>query len=364
MIEQLFTADALDPAWFAPAFSVRVPLGEVDRVRRELVAAHGAWRGAERQGGARWLVALERARVPVRLTLDDQGRVASLLLDPPAVVAASLEAAVAAFDALPGQVGLLVLEDGAERVARHPDTPLGAGSAFKLLVLRELAAAVAAGRLAWSTTVALRPGWRSPGSGMLRDWPEGLPVSVGSLAALMMAQSDNTATGALMDLIGRRHLDAAAAPCNRPLLTPRELLGLRYAGGTGQLADWRSGDAARRRRMLEAFRPGEDLPDAVPGQVPADIDYLFTARELCGLIASVAELPLTRINPGVADGLGWDWAAFKSGTTTTSASLTVLAARGMRRVCVAALWNAAPAVDRARLRTITRSLLATIAVDA
>ena len=105
----------------------------------------------------------------------------------------------------PGQTSVAVarLGDGApELIASiEPDRPLAIGSAFKLFILAELSRQVAAGERRWSDVVTLDR--RSIPSGVLQGWPRGSPLTLHTLAALMISQSDNTR-------------DRHAAPRRRP----------------------------------------------------------------------------------------------------------------------------------------------------
>jgi beta-lactamase class A len=361
-IERVFTAERLDSTWFAPVLLAEMPIARWERLRTDMIERNGAFRGTVGEG-ARWRAVFDRAAVPTHVALDDRGRLTALLFDRPVAIFADLPSAVAAFDALPGKVGLLVRENGHERAARNPDLPLGAASAAKMLVLREVAAAVREGRLAWSTVVELRPEWRAPSVGLLSDWPAGTPVTIATLAALMMSISDNTAADALMAVVGRERLDAVAPDRERPLRTMREWLMLRYGAASSLVERWRAagGDGTdalqERRQVLAELPPGLAVTF---GAGRAEIDFDFSARELCGLIESVGDLPATRINPGIAAGLGWDWVAHKDGRSATSESHAVLAGQADRRVCVAAVWNTAEGVERERFQILVRGLLAVL----
>ncbi len=359
---RVFRSETLDTRWFAPALLVEVPIARLTSARDQLVKAHGPYRTAQRDGD-RWTIVLAQARVPARIAFDSRGRIRSLFFERAVAVPETLARAIAAIEALPGQRGFLVLDGERERAAREPDRPFGAGSAFKLLVLREYASALRAGRLKPHDVVALRPEWKAPGSGMIGTWPEGTGLAVGTLATMMIAISDNTATDALMDRIGRGALDAAAPSRNRPLMTTRELHLLRVHPDPRALAQWRTGDVAARRAVLAALPSGRNLPQVWGDALAHDVDYLFTPRELCALIAEVGERPELRVNPGPAASLGWDWSAYKGGSTDTSISATILAGKGERRVCMAAAWNVTPYIERDRFLTAMRGVLAALATE-
>jgi hypothetical protein len=360
--ERFFTATNLEAAWFAPFVLEEVPLARLTRIRDELLRQHGGFRDAAREGD-RWSVLLERARVPSRLALDSAGRIRSIFFEPAIEISGGLSAALAAFDGLPDRRSLLILDQGRERAAREPDQPLGVGSAFKMLVLRELIAATRAGRLSLDQVVHLKPEWRAAGSGMIRNWADGTAVTLGTLATMMIAISDNTATDALMDMIGREHLDRVAPSRNRPLITTRELHLLRVSQDKTLAERWARGDVVARRAILRELPRGHRLPQVWGDALWREMDYLFTARELCALIAEIGTRPEMRVNAGPAASLGWDWVAYKGGSTDTSINMTVLAGKAARSVCVAATWNAPRAVSREKFNAVVRRILAVLAEE-
>jgi len=232
------------------------------------------------------------------------------------------------------------------------------GSAFKLLVLAALREEVEAGRRAWDEVVRLEEAWKSLPSGLLQGWPEGSPLTLHTLAALMISLSDNTATDALIALLGRERLEALS-PRNRPFLTTREAFGLAARGNRDLLAAFRDGDLEAKRRTLEALR-ARGLPQVVdlpldPGDWPPEADWRFTPRELCRWMGKVADLPLMGINPGVA-AFGWDRVAYKGGSRPGVLSLVHGLSRGKSRYCVAFVWNGEE-VDELKAFTLYGGLL-------
>ncbi|MGQ0568393.1 MAG: serine hydrolase [Armatimonadota bacterium] len=221
VLERLFTADRIRAEWFASSFLAAFPASGVEQIVADLKRTHGPFQRVEEDAGA-YLVVLERAVVPTRITLDAEGRIVGLLFQTPRARVTNVEQAVQALRALPGRVGLVVLADGQEQAALNPDVPLAVGSAFKLAVLAALREQIASGQRSWREVVELRPEWKSLPSGILQNWPDGSFLSVQTLASLMISQSDNTATDTLIHLVGRGAVEAAAPPRNRPFLTTRE----------------------------------------------------------------------------------------------------------------------------------------------
>src|SRR5215472_9459217 len=118
------------------------------------------------------------------------------------------------------------MSDGSQRGAIEADTALAVGSTFKLAALATLRSDVDKKKRSWKDVVELRPEAKSLPSGVLQDWPDHAPLTLYTLAALMISQSDNTATDALIGLLGREKVEAFASR-NKPYLTTREMFVLK-----------------------------------------------------------------------------------------------------------------------------------------
>lgn len=353
-VERLFRADRIDPGWFTGDFLAAVPAAEVGRMIGDLTRRFGPLEEVE-GGGGRLTARLADAEVPIRIALDESGRIAGLRLEGPIV--GTIEDQVAAIAALPGRSAVLVETDGRIMAAHEPDAALAVGSAAKLAVLKAVDQAVGAGRLSWTKVVALDPAWRSLPTGILQDWPDTTPLTVATLANLAMSMSDNTATDALIRLVGREAVEAVT-PANAPFPTTRELFILK-AGGPALRQRWRDGDAAARRAILAEIASAE-LPaaSALPGHPTLGIEWFMPARELCALLRETAHLPALHINPGVAHPQSWLQIAFKGGSETGVLALATRLIDGDGTAhCVVAAWNDETRLDEERLVAPYRAIL-------
>ena len=127
---------------------------------RRLAGQPGAFEGV-RLEGAGYAAVFEKGEVPVRITLDAQGRIAGLFFGPPRPRPARRAAPEKRMVALAGKKSLLVLNGGEALAALDPGARLAAGSAFKLSVLAALLDRIEAGELSWETTVPLKDAWKS-----------------------------------------------------------------------------------------------------------------------------------------------------------------------------------------------------------
>jgi len=251
--------------FFSPAFLAQVPLAQVRAISQRFSAQYGAVRGLQgleiqAPQAAVLHIDYERATAHFRLAIEPQPphRISGLQFTGADMRGDSFEAVLAEIRALPGRTNVAVarLGDDAPRtvVGHQPQQALAVGSTFKLFILAELSRQVQAGRRRWSDVVPLDR--RSGPSGTLHAWPQGAPVTLHTLAALMISISDNTAADMLLHLLGRESVEqmmgrigVEAAARNRPLLATTEMAMIKTGPDTA-VAAWRNAGEDERRRLL------------------------------------------------------------------------------------------------------------------
>ena len=296
-LERLFTAEKASAAWFDEGFLKAVPIDKIDQVTAQVRGQSGAFKGV-RASGAGFVIDFEKGSWDATVKLDGAGRFTGLLIKPGQPESATVEEAVTAFRALPGKISVLLLTDDAVRGAATPDLPLGVGSTFKLAILAALRAEVDQKKRSWKDVVELSADHRSLPSGFLQTWPDHAPLTLYSLAALMISISDNTATDALLGLAGRGNVEALA-PRNKPFLATREMFQLKAPDGAEALAAFQKGDEAARRRVLDglAKKPLPEVESYPEAPTALDVEWFFSARELCALMKKVARSTLHEHQP-------------------------------------------------------------------
>ncbi|GGB80152.1 serine hydrolase [Deinococcus soli (ex Cha et al. 2016)] len=335
-----------DATLFAPSFLAAVPEAQLRALLADVTAQFGALKDV-RVGAQIAGLIFERGQLNVtQFSLDDQGRVTGLLLTPPPPVFTSLDETRAAFAALPGQVSLLVQEVGATApaVALNVTRPLAVGSTFKLAILAELQSQVNAGQKQWTDEVTLTDADRSLPSGTLQDAPTGSRYTLRDLAARMIAQSDNTATDLLLGVVGRAGVEARFG--QRPFPNTREAFALKNPANAALLAEYRAAvlNVPARRAVLDRARVAA-LPAASAftgrGTVARDVEWFATPGTLCRLMAGVAALKESQLNPGVADPARFRSVSYKGGSEPGVLNLTTqITTLTGRTYCVSATWNA------------------------
>ncbi|UUL82695.1 serine hydrolase [Sphingomonas qomolangmaensis] len=265
---------------FTATFRAQISRARFDAIAAQLRSQYGQATGVERIDVTNRLQAVviigyERGTATVSLSLDAAAphAIGGLLITGTAPRGDSLERVTAELRALPGstEIGIYALGADAPRVMAqlNADVAVPIGSAFKLWVLAELVAQVKAGERRWADVVPL--GAASLPSGITQSWPAGSPMTLQSLATLMLSISDNTATDTLMTVLGRERIDARAvalgAPrTSLPVLATREAFTLKSADAAA-VAGWATLTPADRRVRIAAL-PAKPLDPAMFSGTP------------------------------------------------------------------------------------------------
>ena len=377
------------PDVFAPSFLAAVPPTQLHSVVAQLRAQYGAPQrlaGIEPRSATAGTIHVEMERATLHMTLAIEPapphRITGLLVTGADMRGGDSAAAIGeAMAALPGATSFAIarLGDGAPVLVagREPERAMAIGSTFKLFILAELIRQIRAGQHRWDEVVALDR--RSLPSGMLQAWPPGAPITVHSLAALMISISDNSATDMVLGLVGRENVErmmatigVEAAARNRPLLDTLEMFALKTASEADQAA-WLAADEAARRRLL-ADRYGHLDPLAIeptrfagqPLRI-GELEWFASASDLVRTMdwlrrnGDAATVAILGINVGGAPSVRQDFAyiGYKGGSEPGVLNLTWLVqSRTGAWHAVTGTWNnpAAPVEEGTFLGLMQRTL--------
>ncbi len=262
---------------------------------------------------------------------------------------ASLDALVGELKALPGQTALSVVKlDGDKLVpitAYNADNSLAIGSTFKLYVLSELLRNIAAGKHHWGDVVELNQA--SLPSGFLQTWPQGSPITLHTLASLMISISDNTATDQLITTLGREPIEAMMVTAGNsdptrsyPFLKTVEMFKIKGETEPDFATNYAAKSVAERRQLLDttiaAFPKEKIALDflAKPNHIDK-IEWFASPNDLARVmnwlrLHSTAQGDKTRgvlsINKAVpeAEAAQWNYVGYKGGSETGVMSMTYL----------------------------------------
>jgi beta-lactamase class A len=286
--------------------------------------------------------------------------------------------------ALPGSVGFGVyaLEPRGPRPVIEVNAAAVApiGSSFKLWVLAEAVRQVRTGMRRWSDVVALGP--RSLPSGQMQAWPAGAPVTLQTLATMMVSISDNTATDTLMTTLARARVDAMVATVGvadpartLPVLTTREAAAIK--ADPALLTAWTRSNLSSRRALLlvnraklASARLDVAMFDGAP-IAPDGVEWFASPRDMARTLdwlrlhGDDAAQAMLAINPGIAPGSAraFGYAGYKGGSEPGVIAMNhLLNTRDGRWFAVTGNWHRTDAaVDDTAFAAITARAVALVA---
>ena len=384
-VAEVLQAESPAAEVFAPSFLASVSEDQLRALTAQLTAQFGALQGVERvepEGADRGIVRLrfERAVISGPMVLAPDGRVAGLLLNDIVPSGDGLAAIEAELRALPGTVSVLYAPlDGAKDpiVSYNADSQLAIGSTFKLYVLSALARQVQRRVHSWDEVVTLDT--RSLPSGILQDWPKGAPLTLHTLAALMISISDNTATDQLIHLIGRAALNEEVTASGHsdpartlPFLTTLELFGLK--GDEARGAAYAAAGEDKQAVLLEAFaqniarNPAKITPPRFSEPTMIDsIEWFASANDIRRLMERMTALDdhtareIMAISPSVPEPkrAGWSYIGYKGGSEPGVLNLSwLLRSNGGEWYVLTMGWNNPDApLDNSRFEVLAQRLL-------
>ncbi|MGB7374642.1 serine hydrolase [Pontixanthobacter sp.] len=337
---------------FDDAFLTQVPPAQLAQLTASLTAQFGALIGVEQVEpagpyGGKVVFRFERALGVSSMTIQSSAphRVTGLLIQTFDPIEDSLAKISTDLDALPGDVSVFFapLDQTARPfVARDAQTLYAIGSTFKLYILSALARSIEAGERQWSDVAVLDR--RSLPSGQMQNWPVNAPVTLHTLATMMISISDNTATDILLHELGRDAVERELIASGHsdpdrtlPFLSTLELFALK--GSPANAAEYLAADQSSKRRILADF---EDAVKGDPGAItpprftePTAIDTLewfASGRDLRRLLRRIVALddPTARDILTVTKSLPqmrideWDYVGYKGGSEPGVFNLTWL----------------------------------------
>ncbi len=367
---------------FAPSFLAALPAPRMAATRDGLRSQYGAAEGvvsidAPNNRSAYIVYQFANARVRAQISIEPQSphRIVGLLFTGAEMAGDSLDEVITAIDGLPGDTSFTVARlDGPnpELIATHnSDAQFAIGSTHKLYILAALIRSINNGERQWNDVVPLTH--RSLPSGTLHNWPAGSPMTIHTLAGLMISISDNSATDTLLHLVGRDRVHAmmveighADAGSNDPFLSTLDLFRLKMSPN-GDLRDqWLAGDTDARRALLPMLDrvPRESLDvsrlQGAPNLI-REIEWFASGRDLANLGAWLFDnadetaLELLEINPVAGDVTRrWAYLGYKGGSEPGVLNHSFLGrTQNGETYLVSGSWNDAEAeLDETALRAI------------
>lgn len=362
--EQLAAQISLTPRvkdLFDKTFFKYISLEKTEEILRGIYRADGGVTAvrldyADSASSAHFTFETEKGfNLPVALAvLGQNGRLTGLFFKSAYPRDLTLEAVKRKLSALPGRTGFLALKlnvPGRALEALNENEYFAVGSAFKLYLL----GAILEEGYSWKKIFILKDESKSLPPGRLRDWPDGSPLTIHTLAAAMISESDNTAADTLADGLGRDTIEGALAGLGhskpellKPFLKTAELF--RLKSDTEASVKYLGAQPDGKYRLLEEIaRKPLKAADLKAGPFGiARVEWPASPADLCRLMdyfykkEDKAALEILAINPGGLDipKNKFLYAGYKDGSGPGVLNMTgLLKTSGSDWYCLTGSWN-------------------------
>jgi len=323
------------------------------RTNGKVVAVKLAY--AESSCSARFTFETEKDLVlPAALAVNmDTGRLTALFFQSAYPKNLSLEAVRRQLAALPGRTGFLAIKLNAPRrtlEALNEDAYFAIGSASKLYLL----GTVVEKGFSWKKIFTLREESKSPPTGRLRNWPDGSPLTLHTLAAAMISESDNTASDVLADGLGRETIEAALPALGhskpellKPFLKTADMF--RLKSDTEESVKYLNAPLSEKYKLLDALaRRPLNTADLKPAPFGVDkIGWPASPADLCRLMeyfyrkGGKTARAIMAIEPGLDIPRNkFLYAGYKGGAEAGVLNMTwLLKTSGSDWYCLTGSWN-------------------------
>ncbi|MCK9224163.1 MAG: class A beta-lactamase-related serine hydrolase [Candidatus Muirbacterium halophilum] len=210
---------------------------------------------------------------------------------------------------------------------------LSVGSSFKLYVLKAITDMVDIRKASWHKTLYIRDNEKSLPAGILQKWPNMSPVTIKTLANLMISISDNTATDILIDYIGRENIQNITPRPKQAILKTSEMFKLKLSENKNLSKNFISSNDKYQLQILDSLAktPLPDISKVSQWNSPIEIntiEWFFSTKELCRVIFDLKDSDILRINDSGLTTDNWDFVGYKGGSEPGVLNLTYVLKKG------------------------------------
>lgn len=301
---------------FTETFLDQVPASNLVQILNQYKSQLGNLKEVESTSDGYTLI-FEKGEAPSQINVTQDNKIAGLWFGGMSLYEDDFDEILNEFKNLDSEIAISIIEDNEkEIISYNSDQPMAVGSTFKLYILKALYDQIDNSQKSWEDIIKLSAENITLPSGTLQDWPIGSPITVNTMANMMISVSDNTATDHLIDYIGRVNIEEIVTEKNIPFLKTSEMFKLKAGVKEEVQNTYIQSSIKEKRKILNEINDVEvNVKDLSSEPVLIDqIEWFFTTKELCNLIYELKGAEQITINPGLAAKDKWHKIGFKGGS--------------------------------------------------
>lgn len=259
----------------------------------------------------------DKGSVTSKITVNSSNKISGLWFGSMTLSQDDYDKILEEFNNLKSETSVYVLKNNKEEIiSLNENKKMAVGSTFKIYVLKALYEQIESTNKDWEDIIKLSGKNRSIPSGILQDWPLNSPVTVNTLANLMISVSDNTATDHLIDYVGKEYLEEMTGKNNTPFLKTTEFFKLKHKATSDIKNKYIEGDLETKREIIDTIEGlqinAQDL-SSEPTLIK-EIEWFFSTKELAKTVYELRDAEELQINSGLANKNNWFKVGYKGGS--------------------------------------------------
>jgi len=309
-----------------------------------------------------YTLVFEKGSVPSVINVNSENKIAGLWFGNITLSEDDYDKIIKEFNNLDSEISVYVIKDNKEEIIKlNEDKKMSVASTFKIYVLKALHEQIEISDKRWDDIIKLNKQNMSIPSGILQNWPIGSPVTIKSLANLMISRSDNTATDHLIDYIGREYIEEISGEINTPFLKTTEFFRLKHKASEETRKNYINGNLETKREILENIKDLNISAQDVPNEpvLIKEIEWFFSTKELAKTMYELKEVEELQINPGLANKNNWYKVGYKGGSEAGVLQYTHLLQKTQNGpvIVVSVTANSEKGLDTNKITELTSRLI-------
>lgn len=305
-VEDLFTQEFLD----------QVPVESIIQILNQYKGKLGKLQEVQSSDNDYKLI-FDKGSVTSKITVNSSNKISGLWFGSMTLSQDDYDKILKEFNNLSSETSVYVLKNNKEEIiSLNENKKMAVGSTFKIYVLKALYEQIESTNKDWEDIIKLSGKNKSIPSGILQDWPLNSPVTVNTLANLMISVSDNTATDHLIDYVGREYLEEMTGKNNTPFLKTTEFFKLKHKAASDIKNKYIEGNLETKREIIDTIEGlqinAQDL-SSEPTLIK-EIEWFFSTKELAKTIYELRKAEELQINSGLANKNNWFKVGYKGGS--------------------------------------------------
>ncbi|MFN8674412.1 MAG: serine hydrolase [Candidatus Sericytochromatia bacterium] len=315
---------------FDPSFLKVIKYSDIKNILNSIKKDSGKYLGYKLLSDKEIELDFEKATIQSAINFSAENKINGIWFGEVNLKKIDLNEVIETIKKLEGINSITIRKNGKNFINHNSNLPLGVGSAFKLFILKELYNRVEKGQESLSKVVYLDKNKFSLPGGFLHSWPDKTPITLATLANLMISQSDNTATDFLVDYLGRDNIEKLAPESTKPLFKTLEMFKIKGLLKKEEIENFLSKNLKDKKIFLKEIEKLDKNKINFP-ETPYFIDkieWLISTEELCKIIESLGENNALSINNSGLIKNNWNFVGFKGGSEPGVVNLTYLLKKG------------------------------------